>query len=104
MDKDLSNGSSRKYSTSPFTNGSSGPTTTISIACSIQQVRIASKSVTPNGKCCPNPFVPALPGAINNALQRGLWVIFQANACSLPPEPNNSILMIKGRKVSCESN
>jgi hypothetical protein len=37
--------------------------------------------------------VPEFPGATNNASHNGLWAIFQANVCSLPPEPNIKIFM-----------
>ena len=37
--------------------------------------------------------VQEFPGATNNALHNGLWETFQANVCSLPPEPNIKIFM-----------
>ena len=42
--------------------------------------------------------VPALPGATTTSLTRGDWLIFQASACSRPPEPMTSTFMAQCRK------
>jgi hypothetical protein len=54
---------------------------------------IAEKSLTPIGRLVPNAAVPGLPGAIQSWLQCGLAVIFQASACSRPPEPRIKIFI-----------
>ena len=54
---------------------------------------MAGKSVTETGRLVPTWAVPGLPGAIYNSVQCGLAAIFQANACSRPPEPNNKIFI-----------
>ena len=45
--------------------------------------------------------VPAFQGAINNAEHNSLWLIFQQNACSLPPEPR--IRIFKMNFILCYS-
>ncbi len=77
----------------PFTSGSSGPTTTMSICCSMHACLRAGKSFTPNGRLVPSWAVPGLPGAIHKPLQCGLAAIFQASACSRPPDPSNKIFI-----------
>ena len=79
-----------KKSYTPFTNGSSGPTTTMLIPFSKTNVLIASKSSALIATFSPTLRVPALPGAMYNFSIFGLWAIFQAKACSRPPEPNSN--------------
>jgi hypothetical protein len=38
-------------------------------------------------------LMPALPGATNNLLHKGLSFIFKVKACSLPPEPRINIFI-----------
>ena len=54
---------------------------------------IAAKSSAFIVTFSPISFVPAFPGAIYNFSILGLWAIFQAKACSRPPEPNNNNFM-----------
>ena len=75
----------------PFTNGSSGPTTTKSICSDKTVFFIASKSFTPTEIFLPQEAVPALPGAINSCVQCVLALNERAKACSRPPDPNNKI-------------
>ena len=78
-----------KKSYTPFTNGSSGPTTTISTPFSMTNFLMPSKSSALIATFSPTSRVPAFPGAIYNFSILGLWAIFHANACSRPPEPNS---------------
>ena len=80
-------------SATPATNGCSGPTTSISMPCSRQAVLIPSKSVAWIERLVPQEAVPVFPGAMKREVQRGLWDIFQAKACSRPPDPSNKIFM-----------
>ena len=81
--------SSLKKSYTPFTSGSSGPTTTICMPFSRTNVRMASKSSALMATFSPTLRVPAFPGAMYSFSIFGLWAIFQAKACSRPPDPNN---------------
>jgi hypothetical protein len=45
------------------------------------------------GTLVPMLPVPPLPGAINSFLQSGLCFIFQASACSRPPDPRMSMFI-----------
>ena len=80
--------SSRKSSYTPFTNGSSGPTTTVSTSFSTQNCFRASKSSALIATFSPTAAVPALPGAMKSFSHLSLWAIFHAKACSRPPLPN----------------
>ena len=86
-------GSSLKLSKMPCTNGSSGPTTIMSISFSRAKALSAGKSVAFRFTFSPASLVPALPGAIYSFSTFGLWAIFHARACSRPPEPNNNTFM-----------
>ena len=59
----------------------------------MQEFLIPSKSVKLTGRLVPHSAVPGLPGAINNFEYWLLFEIFQAKACSLPPEPNSKIFI-----------
>ena len=83
-----------KNSTIPFTKGSSGPTMTILMLCSITAFFMDLKSVGSMGRLVPNASVPALPGAIYILCISELCEIFHAKACSLPPEPNINTFML----------
>ena len=82
-----------KKSYIPFTNGSSGPTTTIVMFSSSTNVFIASKSDGFKFTFCAILAVPAFPGATKSFEHSGLCSIFQAKACSLPPEPSSKIVI-----------
>ena len=62
----FSRSSSRKKSQMPFTNGSSGPTTTIEICFSTQNAPMPAKSLTLMPTFSPTSAVPALPGAMQS--------------------------------------
>jgi hypothetical protein len=47
-----------------------------------------SKSVTEISKFVAIDAVPELPGATYKSAHNGLFAIFQAKVCSLPPDPN----------------
>ena len=76
-----------------MTRGSSGPTTTMSILFFKTNSLIPSKSRGDKIMFLPYCFVPAFPGAINNSSKIELCEIFQAKACSLPPDPSNNIFI-----------
>ena len=86
--------SSLKKSKMPCTNGSSGPTTIMSILCSRAKALRAGKSVALMATFSPTALVPALPGAIYSFSILGLCAIFQAKACSRPPEPSNNTFIL----------
>ncbi len=77
-----------RSSTRPATSGVSGPTTTSSIA------RARQKAMTATGDrrrrastSSAHSAMPGLPGAAYSFGEGGDWAIFQASACSRPPEP-----------------
>src|SRR5437588_9846 len=80
----------RNASTTPAASGASGPTT-VSAACSARAsatsclVSVIATLVSPASSA-----VPALPGATKTFPTRGERAIFQASACSRPPEPMTS--------------
>ena len=76
-----------RSSTRPATSGASGPTTTRPIASARQKAAIAAWSPGSRATLVPHCAVPGLPGAMKSRSQRGLPEIFQASACSRPPEP-----------------
>jgi hypothetical protein len=47
-------------------------------------------SATHSASCA----MPALPGAQNSRSASGLAAIFQASACSRPPEPSSRMFMV----------
>src|SRR5260221_9981047 len=88
----------------PFTSGSSGPTTTISIFFSRQNFPMEEKSFTEREIFVPQDAVPGFPGAINNSPHNLLWRIFHAIACSRPPEPRSKMLSISENRKSIKVN
>ena len=83
-----------KKSYTPFTSGSSGPTTTMSIPLSMTNCLIPSKSSALMATFSPTSRVPAFPGAMYNFSIFGLCAIFHASACSRPPEPNSKSFIL----------
>jgi len=45
--------------------------------------------------------MPGFPGAACSSLRAGLWVSFQASACSRPPEPTTKTFTRAESKTSC---
>ena len=80
-------------STAPAASGSSGPTTTKSMACSPANATSFSKSMTPISTHSATLAMPALPGAQYNFSTFGLCDIFHAIACSRPPPPTINTFM-----------
>ena len=83
-----------KASAAPAASGSSGPTITRSIPCSLANVTCASKSMTPISTHSASPAIPALPGAQYIFSTFGLWATFHAIACSRPPPPTINTFML----------
>ena len=81
-----------KSSARPATRGASGPMTTKSIALSRQKLMTASWSAMSTAIFLANVAMPPLPGAQYNVPSSGLCAIFQASACSRPPDPRTRIL------------
>ena len=79
-----------KKSPRPFTSGSSGPTTTISMPCSRTADFTAWKSEGLPLIFCPRRAVPGFPGMAYRFSQSLLLLIFHAIACSRPPPPNTN--------------
>src|SRR6266705_1699628 len=77
----------RKASTTPAASGTSGPTT-VSATCSVRANATSSAtSVVATLVSSGSSAVPPLPGATKTFPTRGEQAIFQASACSRPPEP-----------------
>src|SRR5258708_5846643 len=84
----------RKASTMPAASGPSGPTT-VSATCSRRANSTRSgMAVSATLVSDASRAVPALPGATNTLPTRGLWAIFHASACSLPPEPTTRMFKV----------
>src|SRR3989441_7167185 len=84
---------SRRRSARPATSGASGPTTVRSIRSRRANATRPSSASAVSGTHTAWRAMPGLPGAVNSAVTRGLWAIFQASACSRPPPPTISILI-----------
>ena len=78
----------------PLVNGSSGPTTVNAISLFLAKTTNSSISVIFIFSHLFSMAVPPLPGATNILETLLLLAIFQANACSLPPEPTNKTFII----------
>ena len=82
------------WAASPSASAASGPTTTRSAAISLAKATSALTSVAlmslRNSPCC---AMPGLPGAMTSREARGDWAIFQARACSRPPEPTSRMFI-----------
>jgi len=74
-------------SATPATSGASGPTTTRSISCCRERPSRPSTSSTLMGWQRPSAAMPGFPGAACSSVSRLLCAIFQASACSRPPDP-----------------
>src|SRR3569623_1200907 len=79
----------RKESTTPFTNGISGPTMVRSTSCARAKAVNFSTASTARAtfSTLGSRAVPALPGATYTLSTRGDCAVFQARACSRPPLP-----------------
>ena len=82
-----------RASTIPKARGSSGATTTKSMAFSLAQLTMPSTSVAFTATHCAAWAIPPLPGAQNSSVTLGDWASFQQMACSRPPEPTTKIFM-----------
>src|SRR4051794_40280621 len=79
---------SKHVSTSPFTSGTSGPTTTRSHFCSCASATSPLMSSAATSKHATlSPAMPALPGAAITCGDCGLRSNARTSACSRPPEP-----------------
>src|ERR1700752_4556739 len=85
-------------STMPATSGLSGPPTTKSTASPLHNATTAAWSVMSIGTHSASFAMPALPGVHQSLVVSGEAAIFQASACSRPPEPRSRIFM--GRDVA----
>src|SRR5262252_1768179 len=82
-----------RSSTMPAQSGASGPTTTRSIFCALQKAITAAWSAMSSATTSQSLAMPALPGAQKSRATSGLAAIFQASACSRPPEPRRRMFM-----------
>ncbi len=82
-----------RSSTIPATSGVSGPTTTSSTAFVLQKSITAAWSATSSATHSASRAMPALPGAHQSLVTSGEAAIFQARACSRPPEPSRRMCM-----------
>src|SRR6266700_2770955 len=80
-----------RSSTMPAAIGASGPTTTRSTALALQKSITAAWSVISSGTQSASWAIPAFPGAHQSRVTSGEAAIFQASACSRPPEPSKRI-------------
>ena len=88
-----SNPRARSASESPTANGASGPITTKSGETCSTSSCILCKSVGSTSKHGPTSSIPGLPGAQKTSSTSSDCAIFQAKACSRPPDPTTSIFM-----------
>jgi len=79
--------SSARRSARPTSSALSGPTTTRPAAISWARAVRPATSVALTGRVSHSRSMPGLPGATTSRAHRGDWAIFQARACSRPPEP-----------------
>src|SRR5215218_7528859 len=87
------NPAASRSSTMPATRGVSGPTTTRSTALRLQKSITAAWSAISSGTHSASRAIPALPGAHHSLVVSGDAAIFQASACSRPPEPRRRMFM-----------
>src|ERR1043166_4611136 len=85
----------RNASTMPAASGASGPTTVSPIASAFAKATSSAMSVIGTWVSSDSSPVPPLPGATKTFALRGLAAIFQASACSRPPEPMTSTFTAK---------
>src|SRR5215471_16672403 len=88
-----------RSSTMPAQSGASGPTTTRSMFCALQNAITAAWSATSSATTSQSRAMPALPGAQKSRATSGLAEIFQASACSRPPEPRRRIFIVARRMI-----
>ena len=86
--------SARQASARPAAKAASGPTTTSSICSCLAKSTNSGILLASIGTFLPICCVPGLPGAISSSLKSGDCAIFQARACSRPPEPTNKTFTI----------
>src|SRR5215471_11292811 len=82
-----------RSSTMPAQSGASGPTTTRSIFCALQNAITAAWSAMSSATNSHSRAMPALPGAHTRRPTSGLAASFHASACSRPPEPRRRMFM-----------
>src|SRR6201999_1581946 len=82
-----------RSSTMPAASGVSGPTTTRSTALRLQNAITAAWSAISSATHSASRAIPALPGAHHSLVTSGEAAIFQARACSRPPEPSRRMCM-----------
>src|SRR6187401_1235186 len=82
-----------RSSTTPAQSGPSGPTTTKSTLWARQKAITALWSVMSRSAISASCAMPALPGAQKSRSTSGLAAIFQASACSRPPEPRRRMFI-----------
>src|SRR5215217_4943598 len=82
-----------RSSTIPAASGVSGPTTTRSTALRWQKSITAGWSAMSSATHSASRAIPALPGAHHSLVVSGDAAIFQASACSRPPEPRRRMFM-----------
>src|SRR3990170_3104832 len=80
-------------STMPKVRATSGPTTVRSIRFRSAKSASGRMSEALILTLSATSLIPAFPGAAQTLATFGLWAIFQASACSLPPEPITSTCM-----------
>src|SRR5215213_9069147 len=85
-----------RSSTMPATSGASGPTTTKSTLFALQNATTAAWSAMSTATHSASRAIPALPGAHQSLVVSGEAAIFQASACSRPPEPSRRMFMGRG--------
>src|SRR4051812_23941834 len=87
------NPAASRSSTMPATSGASGPTTTKSTLLALQNAITAAWSAISRATHSASRAIPALPGAHQSFVVSGEAAIFQASACSRPPEPRRRMFM-----------
>src|SRR5690606_20234563 len=79
----------------PAATAASGPITTRSAAISLARSTRAGTSVTPTLRTSQHWAMPGLPGAATRRVSLGEAAIFQARACSRPPDPTSRMFMAR---------
>src|SRR3984957_12075420 len=86
---------SASASAKPASTALSGPITTRSAPISRASATCPATSVAATGRVSASAAMPGLPGAQTRQVSKGDWTIFQARACSRPPDPTSR--MFKSR-------
>src|SRR5271167_587063 len=84
---------SARASARPASTALSGPITTRSAAISRASATCPATSVGAIGLSSASVAMPGLPGAQTSRVVSGDWSIFQARACSRPPDPTTRMFM-----------